>query len=1267
MTHAPPLTTSPPARRPASRVAALAATLAAALLACTGLAHASTASAEESTSFLTGTESKALKLWYDEPAADSNDGWVDSSIPMGNGYMGANLFGGTKTDRIQITENSTQDSNNTIGGLNSFAEVYIDFNHNETNKYRRELALNEGVSRVQYEHDGVEYSREYFTSYPDKVMVVRLRASDAEKLSFTLRPTIPYLTEYRQQPGDNRGKSGTVVAKDDTVTLSGVMQYYNLQFEGQFKVVPDGGTMQAHNDGANDNGTISVSGANSAVILIAVGTNYRLDSQVISAENRLDKLKGFPHPHAKVTKYLADASAKSYDELLAAHQADYTELYDRVNFDLGSQVPAAPTDELIDAYRNGDSNPYLEELAFQFGRYLLICSSRAGTLPPNLQGIWNAYQDPPWRSGYWHNVNLQMNYWPAFSTNMPELFESYIGYYNTYLPRQKKYATQYIERYNPSQLDPGGDNGWSMGNSTWPYNGSGKSSHSGFGTGAWTAMLFWDYYDYTRDKKLLEDVVYPAMYGQANFLSRFVRAHDGYLLADPSASPENADSLQSIGTTFDQQMIYENHRNTLMAAEVLGRSDNVLDKLRGQLPLLDPIKIGKSGQIKEYREEEYYGDIGDPAHRHISHLLGLYPGQLINALTPAWRDAAKVSLTKRGRVGGTGWAQAERIGTWARAGNGDEAYYFYNYLIKKHLMHNLFNNHRDSYTNKLFQVDGNFGATAGVSEMLLQSNDYVVAPLPALPKTWADGSYRGMLARGNFEVSARWSGGQADQFDILSKAGGPLTLRYANIKDAVVKTSDGQDVSFVAKGRDQIRLETAKGQTYVITSIPAEKPVSAPSDLKIDFDLKDMVKLSWTGSDDAATYSIFRAVGSVPEYELVASDITKTSFIYQSADLEKIDQATFRVTAVASDGRESDGATTVRLLPDEANMRALRIDGDVIPLDSGDGEKDGLSAAEGSYTVGITWRSGLLTEIRLASSTDGVATLRNEMFSAPVRVYRADGRPADHRIDGDTLTLPTRAGQEYRIVAQAAVTVDEPAATQLPNSSVPMSVTLRAEDQLTMPATRVRLEVPADWRTDPESVSLKPIRPGGSAAAKFTVNIPAGTPDGRYELTAVVASDEWSIQVPVQVEVFWPNLARGKPATQSSLRSGGVPVRAVDGNTNGVWSGGSVTHTEFTDQPWWQVDLGRSEQIAQIRIWGRTDCCVDRLSDYYVLVSDEPFVSGSLDEVLAQPGVRAYHEANPPRPVAHIDVGRTGRYVRVQLAGNNALSLAEVQVFPGRP
>ncbi|WP_418275242.1 glycosyl hydrolase family 95 catalytic domain-containing protein [Isoptericola jiangsuensis] len=1007
-----------------------------------------------------------LRLWYDEPAPDTDDGWADRSLAMGNGYMGVNLFGGTETERLQITENSLYDSieggGQRPGGLNSFAEVYLDFGHEGTSDYERELVLDEGVSRVQYTHDGVDFSREYFTSYPDKVLAMRLSASEAGELSFTLRPTIPFLREYRNEPGDNRGKSGTVVAADDTITMSGVMEYYGVEFEGQFKVIPDGGTLEANNDGAGDNGTISVTDADSAIVLFAAGTNYESDPQVVLEEDRLDKLEGFPHPHDKVTEYLAEAASKSYEELLAAHQDDYTELYDRMSLDLGSEQPAMPTDDLVDAYREGTPSTYLEELAFQFGRYMLISSSRAGTLPPTLQGIWNVYENPPWGSRYLHDLNLEMAYSPAFPTNMPELFESYTGFFEAFEPRQQEYATEYIDQYNPDQLDPGGDNGWSGPFWAAPYDVPGKSAVAGFGTGGWISLMFWDYYDYTQDEQILEDIVYPTLYGQANFMSRFVQEHDGYLLANPSSSPEQL-PRNTIGTTFDQQMIYETHLNTLKAAEILGRSDSRLSTLDDQLPLLDPIQVGASGQIKEFREEEYYGEFGDPEHRHISHLLGMSPGQLISSDTPAWLDAAEVSLEGRGADSGIGWAQAKRISLWAKVQDGNEAYSYYQDLLQNHFMHNLFNNHRLS--GVLFQADGNYGATAGVADMLLQSHDDVVSPLPALPDEWSEGRFEGMLARGNFEVSAEWSAGHADQFDVLAKSGGTLTLDYPNIADAVVQTADGHPVEVVADGDDLIQVETVSGQTLTVTDIPPASHVTAPAGLTVVDDQRDEVELSWTSSPEAESYTLYRAVGSAPDYETVATDITQTAFTYAAADLDEIDQMTLRVVAVSPDGRQSDGATTVRLLPEE------------------------------------------------------------------------------------------------------------------------------------------------------EAVDDRPI---------FT-----GT------------------------------------ASQSSTRFGGVPELALDGDT----SEDTHSHTDFEDQPWWQVDLGEVRQIDEIKIWNRTKPVpAQRTKEFYVLVSDEPFVSGSLDDVLDQPGVDATYYEEVPDPTASFDIDRDARYVRVQLTGVNegtsvALHLAEVQIF----
>ncbi|MDO6737738.1 glycoside hydrolase family 95 protein [Wenyingzhuangia sp. 2_MG-2023] len=849
------------------------------------------------------SQNKTLRLWYNEPTPDNDKGWVNRSIPMGNGYMGVNVFGGTATERIQITENSLYESDGDRGlrrrGLNNFSEVYIDFNHNNVSGYHQELNLNKGISSVEYEQDGVKYSREYFTSYPDKVMVIRLNASKKGKLSFTLRPTIPFLGE---------GKSGSVSAKSDIITLSGVMNYYKIKFEGQFKVIPQGGTMKA-----TKSGTIKVSDANSAVVLIAVGTNYQLDPQVFLTNNPAKKLEGFPNPHDKVTKYMIEASTKSYEELLASHQADYKELYDRVNLNLGAVEPMIPTNELVDAYPTGDSSRYLEELAFQYGRYMLICSSRKGTLPPHLQGIWNVYERPPWSSQYLHDTNLQMAYAPVFSTNLSELFESYVDYFKAFEPRQRLYATQYVKQYNSEQLDVNGDNGWSGPFWSNPYSVPGKSPVAGFGTGSWISLLFWDYYDYTRNDSLLADKVYPVLYNQANFVSRFVKNVDGVLLSNPSSSPEQK-LRNTIGTTFDQQMFYENHHNTLKAAEILNRSDARLATYKKQLPLLDPIQIGKSGQIKEFRQENYFNDIGDPNHRHSSMLLGLYPGQLINDKTPAWLDAAKFSLIKRSHKTNVGWARAERIAMWARVHDGEEAYSYYKELLGENYMHNLFNDHRG---DPLFQADANYGATAGVAEMLLQSQDYTIAPLTALPTTWSEGSYQGLLARGNFEVSAQWSNNHADVLEILSKSGGVLELKYPNVSKAIIKTKLGKTVVFDVVDSDCINVKTIKGDSYVITNIPKVIPVKAPTDLKIKNNTKaTQILLSWNGITDAASYNVYRAVGNTSDYELIASKVVGTDFVCENSNLEKINQMMFKVTAVNNNGRESEkGAVGIWLLP----------------------------------------------------------------------------------------------------------------------------------------------------------------------------------------------------------------------------------------------------------------------------------------------------------------------------------------------------------------
>ena len=859
---------------------------------------------------------KKYQLWYNKPApnrgGDMNiikakgkpydDDWENWSLPIGNGYLGASLFGRTDTDRIQLTENSLSNLGlYGIGSLTNFAEIIMDFNHLNSSNYVRSLDLDDAVSRVKYTCDNVNYTREYFASYPDKVMVIKLTADQASKISFTMRPYIPYLRATNELKD---GRTGHVFASNNTITLSGNMQYYNIDYEGQIKVIPIGGTIICKNDEQNDHGQIEVVKADSVVILVSIGTNYQMKSSVFLEPDGSQKLKNFPHPHAKVQNNIEEASQKTYSQLLESHLKDYQTLFSRARFNLTDKLPTIPTDELLDNYKKGIPDRYLEELYFQFGRYLLISSSRKGTLPSNLQGIWTQYDVSPWTSGYWHNVNVQMNYWPVFNTNLAELFTSYEDYNKAFREMAVKNADDYIKRINPSKYDSvSGNNGWCIGTGASPYAIQAPGGHSGPGTGGFTTKLFWDQYDFTRDDNLLKKSDYPTMLSMAKFLSKTVKDTLGFYLASPSASPEqrqNKEYYQTVGCAFDQQMIYESINDVLKAAKLLKDNDKALGVIKNQMGKLDPIQVGWSGQIKEYREEKKYGEIGEYKHRHISQLVGLYPGTIINSQTPAWIDAAKKTLTERGNIS-TGWAMAHRLNTWARTKDGDTSFLLLQNLLQKTTNKNLWNTHPP------FQIDGNFGGTAGIAEMLLQSHEGYIEPLPALPSVWKSGNYSGLVARGNFEVSAAWENEHAEIIEIISKVGGICKIKYPNISRATVKNNLDIVVAFKVITKDLISFSTQKNDSFSISNIPLQTKVIAPDGLEVQKENNANVQIYWKPSVDAAHYKVYIANNSEPSYTLIATVKKSNQFAFKPSQFNKIERATIKVTAVNKDGQESMG------------------------------------------------------------------------------------------------------------------------------------------------------------------------------------------------------------------------------------------------------------------------------------------------------------------------------------------------------------------------
>jgi alpha-L-fucosidase 2 len=773
---------------------------------------------------------RVYEIWEPQPAPNNGSNWESTkadekrksydkdweqwSYPIGNGYVGASVFGRTDSERIQITDKTLH--NKGVyggGGLTNFAEVTLDFNHKAAQNYRRSLNLNEAIALVSYKQDGVTYKREYFASYPDNVVAVRLTADQKGALSFTVRAEIPYL--------DAKDRTGTVTAEGNLLTLKGTIPHFNCNYEGQIKVLNEGGSVSA--DPAN--ATIKVEKADAVTLLIATGTNYRLSPEMFQnpAEKKLDPNK---FPHDEVTARIAAAQALGFAALKERHLKDYQNLFGRVSVNLNSTPSTDPTHLLLEKYKKGESNTWLEELMFQYGRYLLIASSREKSLPANLQGAWSAYQNTPWSGGFWHNINVQMNYWGAMSANLGECFEAYIAFFKAYLPVAQNHAADYVRKHHKEKLSKGGDNGWIIGTGANAYYIPGASGgHSGPGTGGFTAKLLVDYYLFTQDRKFLEEVAYPAMLSLSKFYSKALVPRGEFLLVEPSASPEQKATAEQIeritgrpakgkyfitaGCTFDQGFVWETFSDTLALAKKLGKTDPFLETIREQMGRLDPIQIGADGQIKEYREETHYSDIGDPKHRHISHICPLFPGTLINPTRPEWMQAASKTLDLRG-IKTTGWALAHRMNSRARLGEGDKAHEVYQELLRERTLPNLWTVHPP------FQIDANLGSMAGVAEMLLQSHEGTIKILPALPKAWKTGSFQGLVARGNFVVSADWSEGKIRSISIQSKSGGKCRLASSGIGAATVKDGKGKPVKTSSEGSDLIQFETTAGETYSI-------------------------------------------------------------------------------------------------------------------------------------------------------------------------------------------------------------------------------------------------------------------------------------------------------------------------------------------------------------------------------------------------------------------------------------------------------------------
>jgi alpha-L-fucosidase 2 len=775
---------------------------------------------------LTVAAQPPLKLWYNRPASA-----FEEALVLGNGRIGATIYGGSDTDLIHLNDITLWSGEPVDPYLNKnaythlpkvrealqredyaaadtlvkklqakFSEsyaplgnLYLSFHHKNISNYRRELNLDSAISSVQYETDGNRIERMYFISAPDQVFVIRLRSQQkgglsctvgfGSKLKYKILSNPSYLlfqghAPVRAEPNYVRKPGNPILFLDNRGT----------RFSAAVNVKNTDGKI------VKTDSTLSIEGATEAYIYVSLATSF----------NGFDKdpVKEGKNDTAIALSYLHNAQKKPWTQLLQQHENDYRHFFNRVKLSLAGDAPDLPTDDRLRRYAKGEKDPYLETLYFQFGRYLLISSSRTAGVPANLQGLWNPHIQPPWSSNYTMNINAEENYWLAENTNLPEMHQSFLSFLGNLEKTGRITAKTF---YNlPGWVCHHNSDIWAMTNPVGDF-GNGQPNWANWPMGAaWASAHLWEHYQFTQDKKFLTQKGYPLMKGAAEFCLAFlIKDAKGDYITSPSTSPENRyvtdkgfKGATLYGGTADLAMIRELFIDVITAQKLLNIDVAFRQQLEDALSKLHPYQVGKKGNLQEW----YYDWADDdPKHRHQSHLYGLYPGNHITPeKTPALANAAKRTLEIKGDET-TGWSKGWRINLWARLKDGNHAYKMYRELLKYVEPDNVKVNYTrggGTYPNLFdahppFQIDGNFGGAAAVAEMLLQSDNNRLEILPALPDDWKTGNISGLKARGGYIVDIAWENGKLKSLRIIGKPGATVKWLYAGNLQSVKLDAKG--------------------------------------------------------------------------------------------------------------------------------------------------------------------------------------------------------------------------------------------------------------------------------------------------------------------------------------------------------------------------------------------------------------------------------------------------------------------------------------------